>query len=534
MKQGIIMEIQSKDAFVFTNDCSLVRVPASREMFVGQSIPLPEPAAAGNRQRRWIVPALAAACLVLLLSTGLLLAAVLLPKAGPVYLSLDINPSIEFSLDENRIVTAVMPLNGDAWQLLQDTNLVGLEYRAAIAAWVTLVRQEMPEVLDHLLISAVLNDRDRAFADQIMAFNGQDANGKLTELAGLNVRVLFTTDMAVKKAADANKLSIGKQMLLERAKASNLGLDTEYIRNTALRVLLQCLYPDEYSTEPTTGTLEETTAATTLETSAATTETKESATETIEVSTQETTPEPTKETTRETTKETTKPSTTQLILKSTTSSDGWQLSWTISPSSKELAYYKVVISKSDSTPKYPDNGYLEAISNRNEHALLVNNSRSYNSGDFGDWLIPGNTYYVGITYVFKDGTKSYSNNLHLTYNGPAAIEPTTEGAVPTEPFNPNLTAVSDVEGFHLTWDIRPDDRDFGGYKVVMSITDNTPSYPENGYVDFIPDPGQITDLIGIDHLTSGQQYYVAITYLFSDCKITSNVLPLTYIGPDTY
>lgn len=531
MKQGIIMEIQSKDAYVFTNECSLVRVPARRDMFVGQSIPLPEPAAAISPQRRWIVPALVAACLVLLLSTGLLLAAVLLPKAGPVYMSLDINPSVEFTLDENRIVTAVMPLNGDAWQLLQETSLVGLEYRAAIAAWVTLVRQEMPEELDQLLISAVLSNRDRAFADQIMAFNGQDANGKLTELAGLNVHVLFTTDMAVKKAADANKLSIGKQMLLDRAKAKDLGLDTEYIRNTALRVLLQCLYPDEYGTEPTTGTLEETTAETTKETTATTVETSGTTTETIEATTTETTTETTKGTTKETTQSTTKPPSSELVLKSTGSSDGWQLSWTISPATKELAYYKVVISKSDSTPKYPDNGYLEAISNRNEHALLVCNAHAYNGGDFAGWLTPGKTYYVGITYVFNDGTKSYSNTLQLTYNGPAAPEPTTMETVPTEAFNPTLSAVSDVEGFHLTWDVRPTDRDFGGYKVVMSTEDSTPSYPENGYVDFISNPDQVTDTIGIDHLISGQQYYVAITYLFSDCKITSNVLTLTYMGP---
>ena len=227
-----------------------------------------------------------------------------------------------------------------------------------------------------------------------------------------------------------------------------------------------------------------------------------------------------------------KPSTGLTVTAAGNNASGWNLNWTISPSNKSLAYYKVVISQGDSTPKYPDNGYLQAISDRNQTNCTANNANAYNGGDFGGYLTVGQKYYVSITYVFKDDTKLYSNVLSMTYNGPAKVEPAA--------FSPVLTGSEDASGLHLNWTPSPGDRSLNYYKVVISKTDSTPQYSDNGYLEAL---GKETTsfLVNNDraynngdfggYLTVGQTYYVAITYVFNDVKITSNVLTMIYNGP---
>ncbi len=529
MKQGIIMELSAQTAYVFTNDCQLVEMPANRDMFVGQAIRMPEIEQKAPR-RRWLVSALAAACLVLLISTGILLSALVLPQASTAYLSLDVNPSIEFKLDAERKVVEATPLNSDAWTLLQKTSLIGLTYEDAIVEWIQQIREHFPKHYEDLLISAVLSKRDKALADELMSLDGEAAAKRLAQLQGLNVKVLFSTDAKIKEQADSNQLSIGRQLLLNMAREQDAGLDTEDIRDGVLSDLLNCLLPDQ--TGQTTETIAETTVKETTQTPTETTA-KETTEETTEKETTTTT------TVKETTKATTKAATTAkpvsaLNVEVDSSAEGWTIYWTKSPEDKTLSYYKVVISQGDSTPKYPDNGYLYAITNRTSNSCTANNSKAYNGGDFGGYLTPGQKYYVSITYVYKDGSKAYSNVIRTTYNGPAHAEPA--------PFNPTLEGTTDSEGFHLGWTISPDDRTLKYYKVVISQYDSTPQYSENGYL-YALSKSQNACLADNSskynsgdfgyYMVPGQTYYVAVTYVFSDTKITSNVLQLTYNGPST-
>jgi len=394
MKQGVVMEIQAKNAYVFTNECDLVKMPVHSDMFVGQSIVLPEPKAQSTMPRRWLVPVMAAACIVLLVCSGLLLSAILLPRAGTVYLSLDVNPSVEFELDDTRKVIEVTPLNADAWELLQKVNLIGLNYEDAIVQWVETLRNNRPQQFEDLLISAILDKRDLEFADQIMALNGDQAAQKLAGLAGLKVRVLFSMDRAVKEQADANKLSVGRQMLFNLAIEKKLDLTVDSIRSSSLSDLVNSLLLEETTETLDETTVEETSIESTVETMLETSqETSETAavTETSQ-KISETTAETTKATTKTTTNATTKATTTASLQLAAVSSDsGWTLEWTPSPAGKDLSYYKVVISQTDSTPKYPDNGYLFALSREN-NSCLVNNSQAYHGGDFDGYLTVGQKY----------------------------------------------------------------------------------------------------------------------------------------------
>ncbi len=89
------------------------------------------------------------------------------------------------------------------------------------------------------------------------------------------------------------------------------------------------------------------------------------------------------------------------------------LSWnTVSTSG--FQYYKVVISQYDSTPSYPDDGYMFCITDADQTTARISISDKYNGGDIGGYLIPGQQYYFSITAVYEQG-RFPGNAVQLTF-----------------------------------------------------------------------------------------------------------------------
>ena len=63
--------------------------------------------------------------------------------------------------------------------------------------------------------------------------------------------------------------------------------------------------------------------------------------------------------------------------------------------------YKIVASRSDSTPIYPENGYYKWITNLDANSETIRVGDSYSSGDFSKFE-SGVTYYISVTAVYKD------------------------------------------------------------------------------------------------------------------------------------
>jgi uncharacterized repeat protein (TIGR01451 family) len=81
----------------------------------------------------------------------------------------------------------------------------------------------------------------------------------------------------------------------------------------------------------------------------------------------------------------------------------------------DLSGYKVVISKNNSHPKYPEDGYMYWITDRNQNHANVDNVTRYNGGDFGGYLSPGQKYYFSITALYNDNAKIPGNVIELVF-----------------------------------------------------------------------------------------------------------------------
>lgn len=236
MNRGTIMSINRKTATVFTRDCRMIRVDWQPGMAIGQEIPLDQasPVRAVTNRKAWLVPALVTACLAVLLIGGLFIGGAF---AKPVYatLSIDVNPSIEFSLNRDLNVIRTRAVNDDARQLLQNHDFTGLNWQEALRQWVQILQSQNTIQVQNMLISAVLPEGAEELQTQLINMEVPQNQG---DLANIQVRVIYSHDRDVEQHAALNGLSVGRQMLLNQARAQNAEADANAIAQGKLDELM--------------------------------------------------------------------------------------------------------------------------------------------------------------------------------------------------------------------------------------------------------------------------------------------------------
>ncbi len=124
-----------------------------------------------------------------------------------------------------------------------------------------------------------------------------------------------------------------------------------------------------------------------------------------------------------------------------------RMDWDVITDSR-LQGYKVVISKNNPAPKYPDDGYLFWITDRNHNSAEIRSTDHYNGGDFGGYLQPGQKYYFSITAVYSD-TKVAGNAVELVFPSCGTATPTTSPTQTCTP-KPTATCTQRAHGYYTT------------------------------------------------------------------------------------
>lgn len=200
-----------------------------------------------------------------------------------------------------------------------------------------------------------------------------------------------------------------------------------------------------------------------------------------------------------------------------------------------FSYYKVVVSKYDSTPSYPSNGRTQAIGNVTSTRAYLEPWQQVWDGDVSK-LQPGETYYVAITAVY--GSDYYTSNVVQV-----TIPEAEEEVVPElDDLKPTLTGFIDDGGIKLDWTDTPA-TGFVYYKVVMSKTDSTPIYPGDGYLAYISDRQDSDYFVNTTkqynggdingYLEEGEIYHISITavYKINGEKYYAPSNTLTFVMP---
>lgn len=206
-------------------------------------------------------------------------------------------------------------------------------------------------------------------------------------------------------------------------------------------------------------------------------------------------------------------------------------------SNPDLVGYKVVASKSCSTPKYSENGYYAWITNANTTSCTINCGASYNGGDVGCFA-GGQAYYFSVTAIYGDEWQKIAGNaVQVTMPGTPAPTPTP---VPTGRIAPSVNASAGDNCVVVSW-AKITSPDLVGYKVVASKSCSTPKYSENGYYAWITDANTTSCTINngegyqggdVGTFTGGQAYYFSVTAIYGEewQKIAGNAVAVTMPG----
>ncbi|MDP4181350.1 MAG: anti-sigma factor domain-containing protein [Bacillota bacterium] len=536
MSKGTILEIENDKVLVMTGECDFIYIKRKSGMFVGQQVQyVDRDTKIKNRQSNWLVPVISSVAAIFVIISSYF---IFFHKnsVNPLndtfaFVDIDINPSIEFMLDDSNKVIKAVPLNKDAEKVIKGAQLDNIYLEKAITNFIA-KSDELGFIQigkNYLLATVSLNDEYKEYGKDTQ--NQKSSLDKLEET--LNIALEDKTDKfkvnkvspIIKKKASKNNLSMGRQLYFDNLKKSGNEISIDEARNEDVSIIIDNLDGSSNESGDTkTKSPNSTSSPTGIKTNTASA--RVLTTPTIKPNSKNTP---------------TKPAETKAVEKVVYDDNIMDLSGKIKGNNIVLnwtpieganfQYYKIVISKNNSKPKYPDDGYLYAISDINTSSVTIGMDSKYNGGDFGERLIPGARYYFSITSVFKD-KKVYSNTIAFTC--PKTAVNTTKPSVDPNSA-PKLTAKVESNGIALSW--TPNTREgFVYYKVVISKDNPHPKYPEDGYMWYSEkDTSYMVESSngynGGDFdgkLVSGQKYYFSITYVYNDKKISSNTLYLTY------
>ncbi len=531
---GTILELEKNRALVMTGNCDFVFIKRKPDMFVGQQVSYDiEGSGTGNIFIKRILPAASAIAAVF---TVILL---YFQISGPdvmkntyAFVDLDINPSIELMIDDSNTVKKAVPLNKDAENILKKSNLTNISLDEAVGEIIDKFKESGSAGSSGdtaVLVSASLNDKSKGYNDR-MEVRKQKLSEALARIKyALSkepalIKVIETTPETRKKASQ-NGISMGRQLLLEDTAQKGINLTLEEVRESSASDIIKAL--EENPAVPGSKTQNTAVPVSVVPTSIASNTSTPLATARAS-STPARDFKPTSKPTPAEQKVVYDNSVPEVSGK--VSGNKIVLKWT-PVDGKDFQYYKVVISRQNSKPKYPEDGYLYVISDAKTTSANIEYSSPYNGGDFGEYLTPGQNYYFSVTAVFSD-RKSAGNAIRLKYPG-GSPSPT-----PASVSGPKLTASTANNKITLKW-TPAKNQGFVYYKVVISENNPNPVYPDDGYWNYYSDINKLQTVIDSEgynggdfggNLVPGRKYYFSITYVYDNSKVTSNVLYLTYPG----
>jgi Anti-sigma factor N-terminus len=248
-KKGIIMQIANGHAIVLTKNREFLKIPLLDGMSVGQEVDVPDIAdirKVSEKKRNWFMKTwkqtgAVAACL--LLAVGFFGSQSLLgsdPKAY-AYVTVDINPSIELSIDENHKVVDAKGLNQDGELVLTDLKLQGVTVEEAISTLAEMAKSKgyLNEQTEVLITASPAGTADAGsdldqIENSLVAKVEQvtSTNGAAVEVEGIVV------SQGVRKAAQEAGVSPGKYAFYLSAQSNGVDVDLNELKKESIHAII--------------------------------------------------------------------------------------------------------------------------------------------------------------------------------------------------------------------------------------------------------------------------------------------------------
>jgi len=238
MNRGVVLSIDSAYAIVFTRDCHLVKIPPRQGLRLGQEVSLVTPKDKAHERSHILRPLVAIAAALFAIVAGVLISQSILATRTYAVLSVDVNPSLQFSLNQDLLVMDVDALNEDASRLLIKEDYKGLTWQEAVDKWVICLQENGYDEIADVLVSAVMPEKDTALKTQLMVFKETAGEGEGSQM---QFHVIYSNDGGVSETAKKNGLSVGMQMIVNQSAAQNGPWTADNVKAASLGELVSVL-----------------------------------------------------------------------------------------------------------------------------------------------------------------------------------------------------------------------------------------------------------------------------------------------------
>ncbi len=265
MYTGIIFSMDKNTVLVATPDNAFYKLKRQSTMFVGKEI---EFAKKDIINYGYLIKNLSAvaACLCVILG----LAALYFINFGSkefAYLSLDINPGMEFTIDETQKVLKVESLNDEAKEILKSKNIKGIKVKNAIAEVIDICK-EKGIIADkdkmYFLISGSLNPRNKEYKQDKTGMEDSldyilDAlRGTLNKTYGDDWEIIsLKAEPEDRIGAIEKNLSQGKYVLYSQLKKRGSQITVGEVQSAKIKDLITIFTGLEPATSPKSGLVDQ-------------------------------------------------------------------------------------------------------------------------------------------------------------------------------------------------------------------------------------------------------------------------------------
>jgi len=246
------MQIAGDQVIVMTKGAEFKRIPYAAGMEVGQEVQLPaavlvKTAGIQAQSRRWWNTRFKQAGVVaaaLLLAVGVWSSQTFM-SATPAYayVTLDINPSIELSVDSDRMVLHATALNEDGERVLSELALVGLAVQDAISKVASAAesRGYLEDDAEVIITASLAEEAETASSDELAVMEDELVSTvqNVAVAAGTEVAVEgIVVSKAVRSAAQEAGLSPGKYAFYLTAQAQGIDVELEDLKKNPIQQLV--------------------------------------------------------------------------------------------------------------------------------------------------------------------------------------------------------------------------------------------------------------------------------------------------------
>jgi hypothetical protein len=234
---GSILEIEGRTATVMTDQCDFKIIKRSSGMFIGQQICFKKSDIYYLRKGYTKYLSIAASICVIVFSYFLYYQ-LYMPSRVFAYIDVDINPSVEFTVNKDNLVLAAKPLNEDAKTVLSDGKLDKLSVADAIEKLIKKCEEKgfiKSENDTEILVSGSTDsDRNKSRLDSVLS----EIDSRIAhDNAKINTEVVNVNPQERALAVE-NNMSMGRYALFNKIKEEDNSITVEQAKSSKVSEII--------------------------------------------------------------------------------------------------------------------------------------------------------------------------------------------------------------------------------------------------------------------------------------------------------